>query len=43
MTVNNELGRMWKEVTVAYFKILFEHSPNETEENRENFIRTAEN
>jgi hypothetical protein len=25
--LNDELGGMWKEVIVAYFKVLFQHLP----------------
>jgi hypothetical protein len=31
--MNNELEKMWKEVVMAYFKILSEHLPEGTEEN----------
>jgi hypothetical protein len=31
MTVNEEQERAWKETVMAYFKILTEHSPGETE------------
>jgi hypothetical protein len=33
--MNNELERVWKEVVVAKFKILFQHLPGGTEENHE--------
>jgi hypothetical protein len=35
MTVNNELERMWKEVGMTEFKVLFWHLPGQTEKNHE--------
>jgi hypothetical protein len=38
MIVNHELGRMWKEAVVIYFKVLVlsKHLPGGTVENQEN-------
>jgi hypothetical protein len=33
--MNNEFGRMWKEATVAEFKVLFQYLTGETEKNHE--------
>jgi hypothetical protein len=35
MLRNNGLGRMWKEATVASFKVPYRNLPGETEENNE--------
>lgn len=32
---------MWKDVVVAYFKVIFHNFPEEAEENRENFVRIS--
>jgi hypothetical protein len=37
--VNNELRRTWKEVVVAYFKVLSWNLPGGTEENHEKPVR----
>jgi hypothetical protein len=34
--MNNELERIWKEVVMACFKVLFQHSSGKTEENHRN-------
>jgi hypothetical protein len=36
MAVNNQLGKIWKEVVMAYFKVLPHHLPGVTEENNIN-------
>jgi hypothetical protein len=36
MTVNDELGRMWKEAGVFCLKIVFQNLPELAEENHEN-------
>jgi hypothetical protein len=36
MLANDELERIWKEVVVTYFKVIFRHLPGETEGNHEN-------
>jgi hypothetical protein len=33
--MNNELERIWKEATVAYFEVLPQHLPGGIEENHE--------
>jgi hypothetical protein len=33
MSVNNELGKMWKEVVMTYFHVLSYYMPGGTEEN----------
>jgi hypothetical protein len=33
MIVNDELGRMWKEARVTYFKVLSQHLPGGTDLN----------
>jgi hypothetical protein len=33
--VNDEMGEVWKEVIVAYFKVLAKYFPGETEEHHE--------
>jgi hypothetical protein len=42
MTVNDELGRMWKEADVAYFKALYQHFPGGDEENHENIRQSSQ-
>jgi hypothetical protein len=36
MIVNNKLDRMWKEVAMAYYKIVTQHWPGGTKESCEN-------
>jgi hypothetical protein len=38
--MNNELGKMWKEVVMAS-KVLFQHLPGGTDEHKKKFIRKA--
>jgi hypothetical protein len=33
--MNNELEKIWKEAVTAYFKVLSQHLPEDTEENHE--------
>jgi hypothetical protein len=35
--MDDELERIWKEVIVAYFRVLLRHSPGGTEENNTTF------
>jgi hypothetical protein len=35
--VNDEFGKMWKEVVIAYFKASFQNFPGGTEENHKHF------
>jgi hypothetical protein len=37
--MNNELERIWKEVVMAWFKVLFKHLPGETEENHDSWYQ----
>jgi hypothetical protein len=43
MTVNDELGRIWKETIATYFMegLLFLHLPGGTEENHKNSVKIA--
>jgi hypothetical protein len=36
MVVNNEFGRLWKEVVVAYIKVLSRHLPAGTAKTMDN-------
>lgn len=37
MIMNNDFGGIWEEGVMAYFKVLFQHFPEEIEENHEKF------
>jgi hypothetical protein len=39
--MNNHLERIWKEVVMAYLKVLSWHLPGGTEENHEKCVRMA--
>jgi len=38
MAANKEMERRWKQVVVAYFKVLSSHLTRGTEENQKNFM-----
>jgi len=38
MTINDELDRMWKEVVVAYFKVISQHVRRRSDENYERSV-----
>jgi hypothetical protein len=39
--MTNDFERMWKEVVVAKFKVVFQHWLGRAEVNHENFVRIA--
>jgi hypothetical protein len=41
MNVKAELGRKYKEVAMAYFKVLSQNLPEETEENHRNLSQES--
>jgi hypothetical protein len=41
MTVNDELGSMWKEMIMTCFKVLSKKAPRGTKENREQNLRVT--
>jgi hypothetical protein len=42
MIVNGELGRLWKEVVIIYFKILSQHLLQESEETVTTSVKIAD-
>jgi hypothetical protein len=42
MTVNAELGKIWKETLMAYFKILSQNLPGKTKANHKKFYNSQE-
>jgi hypothetical protein len=39
--VNDDLERIWKEAVVAWFKVLYRHSSEGTDEGHEIYVRIA--